>query len=104
MKRIHKGDRSIISTQEVPSSAVVLFELDSSIGKWVVPAQSEPNKFRLFALEDNFAPNRWNEKAYDWSDIMDMVNGNIDNTKVLNAYLFTNRDEMFRFILDPQNN
>lgn len=100
MKKIKKGNGDVILTKDVPSHSIVLFELDSIIGKWAIPVQVELEKFKLIAFEYNYTPNRWNDETYYWSEIMDIAQGSVNDTKVINAYLFDNRDELFRFMLD----
>ena len=98
MKKIQKDN--IILAKDVPSHSIVLFELDSPVGRWAVPVQVELEKFKLIVFEYNYTPNRWNDETYCWEEIMDMVQGSINDTKVINAYLFDNRDEMFKFFLN----
>lgn len=102
MKKIQKDN--IILAKDVPSHSIVLFELDSPVGRWAVPVQVELEKFKLIVFEYNYTPNRWNDETYYWSEVMDRGNeGSIDDVKVINAYLFDNRDEMFKFLLSQDS-
>ena len=100
MKKIQKENGDVILTKDVPIHSIILLELDSPVGRWAVPVQVELEKFKLIAFEYNYTPNRWNEETYYWSEIMGMVQGSVNGTKIINAYLFDNRDEMFKFMLD----
>lgn len=102
MKKIKKENDDVILTKDVPLHSIILFELDSPVGKWTVPAQIEPAKYKLFAFEYYFTLNRLYDdgKTYNWTEILDMTQGSINDIKVINAYLFDNRDEMFKFMLD----